>query len=653
MLNLLIFHTNDFHSKLDEEKVSRFLPKNKPFLLFDSGDAIYGSNTYFRINEPVLEKMNRLKFNAMAMGNREFHYLRSVVRRRAAVLQFPILAANLLDLTGNINGIVKPHIILNHNGIRIGVFGLTVAQYPENGWQENITRFRFIDYYKAATNAVTELCNNGAQFIIMLSHIGIKEDKVIAEKVQGLDLILGGHTHTILFSPVKINGTFIAQTGSHGNFLGKIELALKDNGERFKIDDIKGELLPIKQEFQDKIDIKNADKKLLFISNGHGEDAIATSIIREYLEIKENDVFAFPLVGEGDAYNKIGVNVVGPRKTMPSEGLSGWTNPVNCIKDLKQGLVNLFARQGKFLQDIRGNVSVVVAVGDILPVIMAQLFVKKSIVFIGTAKSDYVSGYYWWERIWLRNCAKVFTRDEETKNSLRLGNIPAYYEGNAMMDNLEPRGVDFGIKEDEIVITFLPGSRENAYNDFSIMLAAIERLSKEPLKFRFLTAIPGSLNIDRIKGVIPLQRWSEMSNMISHDNGVVGEYSLKERTDGGITLLLIKGYFADILSACRLVIGQAGTGNEQAAGLGKPVIAFDPLAGKELKWYRRRQKKLLGDAVSVVLNVPEIIAKEAMAIITDRDKEQVMIKTGKTRMGEPGASLRMAESIKELLNSAV
>lgn len=646
MPSIKIFYTNDLHNQLEEEKVRNLLPKDNSYLLFDSGDAIKGSNTYFKLNEPILEKMNRLQYNAMAMGNREFHYLRSVIRKRVSSLNFPILAANLVDLKNILTKELKPYILINHCGISIGVFGLTVPQYHEYAKVEKISYFRFLEETKAAQQAIEELHKQGSQLIILLSHLGLKKDKYLAETVSGIDLILGGHSHTILPTPLTINNTIITQTGARGKFLGTILLNVEPYQNKFKILEVQGELLPIKDNLKYELSFANGKKTVLFISNGHGEDSIAATVVDELQKSNNLNIIALPLVGKGEAYSRLGVPVTGPYKPMPSGGISGFMNLPNLFKDLRQGLIKLTLSQCRFLQKLHKKIDFAVAVGDLFPVIMAHFFLKKPIIFIGTAKSDFVSSYSNVEKLWMKQCLLVFTRDKDTMETLKNAHISAEYAGNAMMDALTPQGLKIEIKKDEVPLALLPGSRENAYADFPIIVAAMEELAKSTTRFIGLTAIPNSLDINRIEALISTKNgWYKILNSQSSDSAIAAQYNYKE----GITLLLIKGYFADILHLCRLVIGQAGTGNEQAAGLGKPVVAFDNTIGEKLGWYRKRQKKLLGDAVSVVCASPSAIADEVLEIIKNPERAQLMKSAGEARMGSPGAAKEMANAIEELV----
>lgn len=232
--SLTIYHTNDLHNHAQPVKWlnSALLEENS--LILDAGDAIWGSNSIYRHPEPILQLMSQAGFSAMAMGNREFHYSRQVLKQRLEQPAFPILCANLIDLTGKINEYIKPSLLLKIAHWQIGIIGLTPVQYPENGGWEKLWQFRFLPPEVALEKALGDFTAK-PDLIILLSHLGLEEDKKIARAFPQVRLIIGGHSHLTLVTPIELNQSFIMQTGYHGHFLGKITLIAKpkDDGYNF------------------------------------------------------------------------------------------------------------------------------------------------------------------------------------------------------------------------------------------------------------------------------------------------------------------------------------------------------------------------------------------------------------------------------------
>lgn len=195
-------------------------------ILLDSGDAIGGSNTIFYPHETILTLMSKAGFAAMALGNREFHYLRAVTRSRAASANFPLVCANIEDLSAQTPW--RKSIVLNAWGRSIGITGLSPVQFPRESPWTWLTRFVFEDPVLAAARVAAEL-RGKVDLLLLLSHVGLAEDRRIAAQVEGYDIILGGHSHTVLSEPLRVNSTLIFQTGSHGRYLGKIEIEEEDS----------------------------------------------------------------------------------------------------------------------------------------------------------------------------------------------------------------------------------------------------------------------------------------------------------------------------------------------------------------------------------------------------------------------------------------
>ncbi len=218
---LTLLYTNDLHGASQPlERLESY--RSLQALKLDAGDAIKGSNTAFRRHEPNLMRMARLGYHAQTMGNREFHYLRRVMRWRAEERRFPLLAANLVDLRGASQGLFQTHLVTEVDGIRVAVIGATVVQYPVGSPWETVTGFRFLDPATCLPPLVKRL-RSGVDAVLFLSHLGLEQDRLLAAELE-VDLILGGHSHDLLREPEKVGSTWIVQGGSHGRYLGLIRL---------------------------------------------------------------------------------------------------------------------------------------------------------------------------------------------------------------------------------------------------------------------------------------------------------------------------------------------------------------------------------------------------------------------------------------------
>lgn len=399
-------------------------------------------------------------------------------------------------------------------------------------------------------------------------------------------------------------------------------------------------------------------KRVLIISNGHGEDLIAATLIESLREeAPDYRIMALPIVGLGEAYQKIDIPLAMPGKTLPSGGFLR-NNLRNFFMDLQGGLLGLTWRQIRTLREIRGAVDLLVCVGDVYLVLLAGWFTEGPIFFLPTAKSDHIATHWPIEiRMMKRFCEQVFPRDAKTAESLAEKGLSAMFVGNLMMDALKFQAPDLKSTEEEWTVAILPGSRREAYLN-------MEDLAKATLSFRrlvskksgekdlrFLVALSGGLSIAEISARLAPDGWKETPPSSEEAKmGIIGHLD-KPVNGQRLRMTVIQGRFADILAASDIVIGLAGTASEQAVGLGKPVIAFPGRGPQFTERFAAAQKRLLGEAISLVARDPEVVAEELWAILTDESRRKRMAAVGRERMGEPGGARAIAIQIKEFLGS--
>lgn len=384
---------------------------------------------------------------------------------------------------------------------------------------------------------------------------------------------------------------------------------------------------------------------VLFVSNGYGEDTIAASIVERLMAPGSPvDVAALPMVGEGQAYRRLGVEMVGPSVLLPSGGLilARWANIWN---DFRAGLWNVTLQQIAALRRFRGRFGALVAVGDTYPALMGALFARRRVIMVGTAKSNYFCPYSPIERFIFRRCCEVvFARDEPTAATLRSQGVVARWVGNAMMDSLGVTGRAVAVADDRPCLALLPGSRQVAYQDLPVILGGLALVARQR-PARGLMALSDSLDLELLGRAASEGGWTLEARPRPED-GVEG-WLRREGTE----VVLVRGRLGDVVAQSVLVVGQAGTGNEQAVGMGKPVVSFDSDGRKNPGWYRARQKGLLGDSLAVVDRSSEAVAREVAAILDDAALYRRMQEAGYDRMGPPGASGEMAAYIVDHLHA--
>lgn len=382
-------------------------------------------------------------------------------------------------------------------------------------------------------------------------------------------------------------------------------------------------------------------KRLLVLTNGAGEDAIAARILERLPSDVRSQVVCCPLVGAGRALEAH--ELVGPRVSPPSEGLfrESWSL---AVRDIFAGVLGGHARQLGFLRRQRHQVALTVAVGDLFPVLWGGLAGLAPMVFVGTAKSVHHHPYSWAERALLRAYAqRCLVRDAATAERLSSQGVAASWLGNAMMDEVVPSGRPLPLpSQGGTLLTLLPGSRSEAPAALAFQLRALSLLKTRTGELQAaVAAAPGSRAEELCAGCLQ-DGWT------LHDCPGEGALGLLERQ--GWSVPVLQGRLGDLLSRSSLVLGQAGTANEQAAGAGVPVVAYDPKGSGRLRWYRKRQRGLLGEAVQVVPQRLEAVVEELARLLDDNAERERRAALGRERMGPPGGSQRMAEAICQLWN---
>jgi uncharacterized protein (TIGR03492 family) len=355
---------------------------------------------------------------------------------------------------------------------------------------------------------------------------------------------------------------------------------------------------------------------VLFVSNGHGEAAIAARIARDLRSRAGLRTDHFALVGAG--FGSDGFPDVGPQRAMPSGGLVAMGNVRAFAADVRAGFFGLLARQTAFLRAAHGTYAAVVAVGDVYALLLARL-ARRPIVYVGTAKSEYVASYGPGERRVLASAARIFVRDAATAHALQRRGVPAEAPGNVIVDLLaSDERVDWQGARERIAV--LPGSRERAYDDAARLIEVVRAVGARVAGVRTLVSVAPGLDPERFA---PL-------------------------TAGDPAVGLWRGELGALLAEATLAVGQAGTANEAAAACGVPVVALELDDARKSAWYRMRQARLLGEALAVVPGDTERAAAEIAALLADPARRATMAAVGRRRMGGAGGAAAIAAAIAEL-----
>ncbi len=245
---LTILHVNDYHGRVQpsidkgidpQEQVGgaaylaamikKARAKNPGgTLLLSAGDMFQGGpvSNVFR-GKPVIEIMNELGFDAMALGNHEFDWGMEVLARMRKEAHFPFLAANVVDSRGNGLPGIRSYRILRTRHAKVAVIGVTTTDTEYTTKPGNVKGLTFLSPEAVLPGLIQKVKQQGASIVIVLSHLGLEADKSLAAAVPGIDVIVGGHSHTEIPKPLKTeSGTIIVQAGAYGLYLGVLELTV-------------------------------------------------------------------------------------------------------------------------------------------------------------------------------------------------------------------------------------------------------------------------------------------------------------------------------------------------------------------------------------------------------------------------------------------
>lgn len=316
---LTVLHTNDTHATIDTtnspnhiaRRVQAILDAKASVdnsLLVDAGDVFSGT-VYFNKYEGLadLAFMNYVGYDAMTFGNHEFDKDASVLRKFIEAAEFPFVSSNidfsdeavLSELVQEAtmeeaqNGKIYTELVKTIAGEKVGIIGLTTEDTANIASPGDV---KFKDAVASANEAIASLTEKGINKIIVLSHLGYEADRALAKEVEGIDVIVGGHTHTKLTEPTVINeegpATLIVQTGEKGQFLGKLDVIFNTEGELVEWN---GGLISVDEKVNNEYVIQPNEEALRMLEEDFkpGIEALMTEYIGETsvtLDGERNDV---------------------------------------------------------------------------------------------------------------------------------------------------------------------------------------------------------------------------------------------------------------------------------------------------------------------------------------------------------------------------
>ena len=225
-----IFHLADLHGHLEKvPKLATVLERERQrvsrSLFFDCGDT-FGDNAICRSSGGAItiELMNLLEVDGWVPGNHELNaYGPAVLEARSRDAHFPFIAANVSDAkSGRTFPCMKDSLLKRVGGVTFGVIGLT-RDYT--GWEE-LDGVRFANEVESTRQEIEDM-QDQADIVLVLSHLGFEADCQLAKEVPDIDVILGGHSHTVLPQGKLVNGVLLCHSGCDGAHLGRVDISSK------------------------------------------------------------------------------------------------------------------------------------------------------------------------------------------------------------------------------------------------------------------------------------------------------------------------------------------------------------------------------------------------------------------------------------------
>jgi len=236
---ITILHTNDIHGRVEDgigfarlaTLVEQTRQENSNVLVLDAGDTVHGLPiaTTFQ-GESFVRLMNAVGFDAMTAGNHDFNYGWERLVDLDQMADFPILAANVKDENGE--NILTSYVIKEIDDISIGIFGLSTPETAVKTHPQNVEGLTFESPIWHAQEMV-DLLMPQVDIIIAIGHLGVDAESIytstrVIDEVDGIDLFIDGHSHTLFPTGYQQNDTLLVSAGEHLQHLGRVELVIYD-----------------------------------------------------------------------------------------------------------------------------------------------------------------------------------------------------------------------------------------------------------------------------------------------------------------------------------------------------------------------------------------------------------------------------------------
>jgi len=243
LTSVSIIHSNDTHGNIRKiaddgsasmltmiAGVKRELANSggeKITLLLDAGDITSYKTPNFEDVTSDMMAMDAAGYDAMTLGNHEIDFGIDAFAELSRKVKFPVLCASLLKKSDK-SYVFRPYVVKQAGSLRIGIIGMTSGAILKNLKPEDAASTIFLDTAEASLKIISEVRKN-SDVIILLSHLGLEDDRAMARAYPEIKLIVGAHSHTLIDKPEYIGKTCIVQAGKFAQNLGRIDVKFSGN----------------------------------------------------------------------------------------------------------------------------------------------------------------------------------------------------------------------------------------------------------------------------------------------------------------------------------------------------------------------------------------------------------------------------------------
>ncbi len=385
--------------------------------------------------------------------------------------------------------------------------------------------------------------------------------------------------------------------------------------------------------------------KVLVLSNGRGEDQLAVTFLMSFIKsspVSGLEIEAVPLVGNGMAYERAGIKVAGSWGEMPSGGFLA-LNFKSWIKDLQNGLLIQIVKQFLWVKKIISRYDIIITVGDFTSVFFLSLMKHPPHFHIDTALSSHLRHFYNFEiKVFREHCKAVFTRDELTYEELLKAGVTAYFEGSLMLDDMNMKTenlINFSFKEKSMNI-LIPSSRSDAFKNMEYFLRI---LNQRKFNGDFILSVSKNIVMDEVFDLLKSNGFEKL--FYGNEDTL---YFIKENKN---RIYIWTGSLGSLLPYAHSAIGMSGTGCEQMAAFGIPLILIQTEMPQSNKKRMKHYKLLLGNCCEVLDGKPAEQSEKLDDLLQDENKLKKMSEEGPLRFGKTGGSMRISKIIRAVYDS--